>query len=366
MDLMKTLDNQLIINLSILWSQPTGISNYAQNIFPYLKSLCPTLLTPQQDPEFNCYPVPNNLTPAQGTKGHLRRLLWTQFQLPQIYTNLKSRLLFSPLPEAPLYSNCRFVVVSHDLIPLRFPQRFSPLTAYHRYYVPQVLKQAQHIICNSQATAEDIINFYQIPAGQITPILLGYDREHFHPAHEKSPENQPYFLYLGRHDPYKNLHRLIGAFAELPNRGEYQLWLAGPVDRRYTPLLQTQVGELGITQQVKFLNYVSYDELPKIIHGAIALVFPSLWEGFGLPVLEAMACGTPVITSNLSSLPEVAGEAAILINPYSITEITAAMQMIAEDLQMRSHLSTQGINRASQFSWEKTGLATAEVLSPYL
>ncbi len=363
---MKTLDNQLIINLSILWSQPTGISNYAQNIFPYLKSLCPTLLTPQQDPEFNCYPVPNNLTPAQGTKGHLRRLLWTQFQLPQIYTDLKSRLLFSPLPEAPLYSNCRFVVVSHDLIPLRFLKALSPLTPYHRYYVPQVLKQAQHIICNSQATAEDIINFYQIPARKITTILLGYDREHFHPAQEKSPEKQPYFLYLGRHDPYKNLHRLIASFAEIPNRGEYQLWLAGPVDRRYTPLLQTQVAELGITQQIKFLNYVSYHELPKIIHGAIALVFPTLWEGFGLPVLEAMACGTPVITSNLSSLPEVAGEAAILINPYNITEITAAMQMIAEDLQMRSHLSTQGINRASQFSWEKTGLATAEVLSRYL
>ncbi|MDB9444755.1 glycosyltransferase family 4 protein [Anabaena sp. CS-542/02] len=366
MDLMKTLDNQLIINLSILSSQPTGISNYAQNIFPYLKSLYPTLLTAQKDPEFNCYPVPNNLTPAQGTKGHLRRLLWTQFQLPQIYHHLKSPLLFSPLPEAPLYSNCRFVVVSHDLIPLRFPKSFSPLTAYHRYYVPQVLKQAQHIICDSQTTAEDIINFYQIPASQITPILLGYDRENFHTFQEKSPDNPPYFLYLGRHDPYKNLHRLIAAFAELPNRGEYQLWLAGPIDRRYTPLLQTQVAELGITQQTKFLNYVSYDELPKIIHNAIALVFPTLWEGFGLPVLEAMACGTPVITSNLSSLPEVAGEAAILINPYNRAEITAAMQMIAEDMQMRSHLSTLGINRASQFSWEKTGLATAEVLSRYL
>jgi glycosyltransferase involved in cell wall biosynthesis len=358
--------NQLIINLSILWSQPTGISNYAQNIFPYLKSLSPTLLTSQKYPEFNSHPVPNNLTPAQGTRGHLRRLLWTQFQLPQIYTNLKSHLLFSPLPEAPLYSNCRFVVVSHDLIPLRFPKPLSPLTPYHRYYVPQVLKQAQHIICNSQATAEDIINFYQIPARKITPILLGYDREHFHPAQEKLPDNPPYFLYLGRHDPYKNLHQLIAAFAELPNRGEYELWLAGPVDRRYTPLLQTQSRELGITQQIKFLNYVSYDELPKIIHSAIALVFPSLWEGFGLPVLEAMACGTPVITSNLSSLPEVAGEAAILINPYNRAEITAAMQMIAEDMQMRSHLSNLAINRASQFSWEKTGLATAEVLSRYL
>ncbi|WP_414548179.1 glycosyltransferase family 4 protein [Anabaena sp. CCY 0017] len=360
------ISNQLIINLSILLPQPTGISNYAQNIFPYLKSLEPILLTAQNYSEFKCYQVPNTLTPAQGTKGHLRRLLWTQFQLPQIYKNLKSRLLFSPLPEAPLYSNGRFVVMSHDLIPLRFPKRFSPLTPYHRYYIPQVLKQAQHIICNSQATAQDIIDFYQIPASKITPIPLAYNRQHFRQIQEKCPEHRRYFLYLGRHDPYKNLHRLIAAFAALPSRGEYEIWLAGPVDSRYTPVLQTQVTELGITEQVKFLNYVSYNELPKIINGAIALVFPSLWEGFGFPVLEAMACGTPVITSNLSSLPEVAGEAAILINPYNTAEITESMRIIAEDMEVRSHLSTQGIKRANQFSWEKTGLATAEVLSRYL
>ncbi|WP_414544464.1 glycosyltransferase family 4 protein [Nostoc sp. CCY0012] len=358
--------HQLIINLSILLSQPTGISNYASNIFPYLKSLEPTLLTAQNSSEFKCYPIPNNLTPAQGTKGHLRRLIWTQLQLPQIYKQLKSRLLFSPLPEAPLNSNCRFVVMSHDLIPLRFPKRFSPLIPYHRYYIPQVLEQAQHIICNSQATAQDIIDFYQIPASKITPIPLAYDRLHFRPSKETWSHNQRYFLYLGRHDPYKNLHRLITAFAGLSNQSEYELWLAGPIDPRHTPVLQTQVAELGITHQVKFLNYVPYSALPKIIYGAIALVFPSLWEGFGFPVLEAMACGTPVITSNVSSLPEVAGDAAILINPHNPAEITDAMQMIADDLELRSHLSTQGINRANQFSWEKTGLATAEVLSRYL
>lgn len=363
---MKTLDNQLIINLSILLSQPTGISNYASHIVPFLKSLQPTLLTAQKSPDFDCYSIPNNLTPADGVKGHLRRLFWTQFQLSQIYKSLKSSLLFSPLPEAPLYSNSRFVVMFHDLIPLRFPKGLSPLTIYWRYYVPEVLKQAQHVICNSQATADDIINFYQIPASKITSIPLGYNREHFRPLEETWGENQRYFLYLGRHDPYKNIQRLIAAFAELKNRGEYQLLLAGPVDSRYTPVLQTQVTELGMTEQVQFLNYVSYHDLPKIIHGAIALVFPSLWEGFGFPVLEAMACGTPVITSNLSSLPEVAGDAAILINPYNPAEITEAMQMLAENPDLRSHLSRQGINRANQFSWEKTGLATAEVLSRYL
>ncbi|RUR74106.1 glycosyltransferase family 4 protein [Chlorogloeopsis fritschii PCC 9212] len=370
--------NELLINLSIIFSQPTGISNYAKNLFPYFKSLQPTLLTAQNYPDFNCYSIPGNLTPAQGTKGHFDRILWTQFQLPKIYKKLQSKLLFSPVPEAPLYSNCRFVVMVHDLIALRFPKRFSPLTTYQRYYIPEVLRQAQHIICNSQATARDITDFYKIPAQKITPILLAYDDSHFRPFGEEEGERdsrrlvvstltqRPYFLYIGRHDPYKNLHKLISAFAALPSHRDRELWLAGPKDKRYTPLLQVQVEELGITEQVKFLNYVPDRELPKIINGAIALVFPSLWEGFGLPVLEAMACGTPVITSNLSSLPEVADDAAILINPYKVEEITEAMDKIATDAQLRDRLSAAAINRASNFSWQKTGMATVEVLKQYL
>ncbi|MFB2770042.1 glycosyltransferase family 4 protein [Pelatocladus sp. BLCC-F211] len=400
--------SDLLINLSVVFSQPTGISNYAKNLFPYLKYLHPTLLTALNYPEFKCYSIPGNLTPADGTKGHFDRLVWTQFQLPKIYKKLKSQLIFSPIPEAPLYSNSRFVVMVHDLIPLRFPKRFSPLTPYFRHYIPQVLQQAQHIICNSQATAKDITDFYQIPVRKITPILLAHDVNHFRPFVEDVgigdrgsgigdrgqggqgrlggqgrsfsglashlsclpmsalSKSCPYFLYIGRHDPYKNLNRLIAAFASLPNHHDYQLWLAGPQDQRYTPVLQAQVEELGIGKQVKFLDYVPYSELPKIISGAIALVFPSLWEGFGFPVLEAMACGTPVITSNISSLPEVAGDAAILINPYNIREITEAMDKIATDTQLRDRLCIASINRANQFSWEKTGLATTEILKNFM
>ncbi len=361
--------SKLLFNLSIVFSQPTGISNYAQNLLPNLKFLNPTLLTAQNYPEFNCYSIPNNLTPAQGTKGHFSRLIWTQFQIPQIYKKLKSQLLFSPLPEAPLYSKCRFVVMVHDVIPLRFPKRFSPLTPYHRYYIPQVLVQAQHIICNSQATARDITDFYQIPTSKITPIPLAHNVNHFKGVggqYARPTRGLRYFLYVGRHDPHKNLHRLISAFAALRSYHNYELWLAGPTDKRYTPLLQTQVEELGVSKQVKFLDYVPYSELPKIISEAIALVFPSLWEGFGFPVLEAMACGTPVITSNISSLPEVAGDAAILINPDNTSEITESMDKIATDLQLSDRLSAAGIKRANQFSWEKTGLATVEVLKQFL
>lgn len=375
------MSSKIIVNLPILFDKPTGIATYAANLFPHLQPLNPTLLissiAAQNFPlssEFPSYPIPGDLTPAQGTKGHFRRLLWTQFKLPYIHHNLKSSLLFSPIPEAPIYTNCRYVVMVHDLIPLRFPKRFSPLTPYFRYYIPQVLSQSQHILCNSTSTARDIIDFYNIPASKITPILLGYDTNHFRKLGVRSAEwkednmggQSPYFLYVGRHDPYKNIHRLIDAFAAIPNCRDYELWIAGSSDPRYTPILQAKVQELSLNNQIKFLDYVTYEELPIIINGAIAVVFPSLWEGFGFPVLEAMACGTPVITSNISSLPEVAGDAAILINPYNTGEITAAMEAIATDNNLRSRLSHLSLARASEFSWEKTGKATVKVLSNYL
>jgi glycosyltransferase involved in cell wall biosynthesis len=120
---------------------------------------------------------------------------------------------------------------------------------------------------------------------------------------------------------------------------------------------------LGLGERVKFLDYLPYDRLPILLNQALALVFAPLWEGFGLPVLEAMGCGTPVITSNLASLPEVAGEAAILVNPYDIGEISSAMQAIAGDSQLRSHLRALSLQQARRFSWAKTGQATLKVLS---
>ncbi|NBD33991.1 MAG: glycosyltransferase [Cyanobacteria bacterium] len=355
--------NPLLINCSFLIKEPTGISAYTQNILPSLSALQPTLLATHSIGNNNCYPIPHRLSPDHGTIAHLRRLIWTQQQLPKIYQKLNATLLLSPIPEAPLYSHCRSVVTVHDLIPLRYPKWSSPLTPYFRFYVPQVLKQAEHIICNSQATADDLMNFWGIPAQKITPILLAYDQQHFSPS--PTPEHHHYFLYLGRHDPHKNVERLISAFAKVPDPNT-QLWLAGPSDSRYTPQRQQQAAELGLRDRVRFLNYIPYQQLPDLMRGATALVFPSLWEGFGLPVLEAMGCGTPVITSNCSSLPEVAGEAAILIDPINTEEMANAMTAIATNSHLRSKLREQGLQRASQFSWKKTGQATVAVLRQFL
>ena len=360
------MPNSLLVNLSVLFDKPTGIATYAQNIIPSLASLNPTLLSANEFTDFDCYSIPADITPAQGSKGHFKRLVWNQFQLPRIYQQTKANLIFSPIPEAPLFSKCRYVVMCHDLIPLRFPRQTSPLTQYFRYIVPFVLKQAEHIICNSEATANDIVDFYGIEASRITPILLGYNANHFYPRKvDSSLSKKPYFLYLGRQDIYKNLTGLITAFAAMSNL-DYDLAIAGSADPRFTPQLKQLASELNVANRLIWLDYLDYQELPRVISGAIALVFPTLWEGFGLPALEAMACGTPVITSNLASLPEITGDAAILIDPYNIDSITSAMREISHDAMMRSQLSQQSIKQAQKFSWEKTGVATKQVLEKYL
>lgn len=353
----------LLVNLAFLNTQPTGLMTYGANIVPYLRSLSPTLLTPQVFPEATNYSIPTTMTADQGSKGHARRLLWTQFRLPSLYQRLDASLLFSPIPEAPLGARIRSVVTIHDLIPLRFGKWRSPLTLYSRQYVPWVLRQADHILANSEATAQDVVNFFSIPASKITPISLAYDANHFRVLDVPKAN---YFLFLGRPDPHKNIHRVIEAFAQLDCRGDSTLWFAGTPDPKVTPFLLQQAEALGIADQVKVLDYVPYDELPNLLNQAIALVFPSLWEGFGLPVLEAMACGTPVITSNISSLPEVAGDAALLVDPYCVEAITQGMKTILMDDAARSQLREAGLKRVKQFSWATTGQLTADVLNHYI
>jgi len=355
----------LLVNLAFLPERPTGWATYSLNLLktlnlPNIAAVSPTSVSEN----IKIYPSSTSLTTEAGAKGHLKRLLWTQFYLPKIYQRLQAQLLFSPIPELPIGTNCRAIATIHDLIPLHFPQWFSQAQKlYCRYYIPSVLRQAEHVICNSQATAQDVVKFCGVSAKKLTAIPLAYDTSNFRDL--QLPQKN-YFLFFGRHNPHKNPQRLVSAFATLLNYWDCELWFAGPSDPRYTPTLQAQIKELGLQARVKFLDYVPYAELPHLLNQAVALVFPSLWEGFGLPVLEAMACGTPVITSNLASLPEAAGDAALLVNPYEVAELTQAMQTLATDTTARSQLRQRGLARAAHFSWSKIGQSTAEILQQYL
>jgi glycosyltransferase involved in cell wall biosynthesis len=354
----------LCIDLAFLPAKPTGLGTYALNL---LGNLCwddvVTVFAPRALEPFACCLVSPALASDGGRWGHLARLAWQQTRLPVLYRAHKADLLFSPLPEAPLVRRCRSVVTVHDLIPLRFPGPFpSLLTRYFQYYVPQVLSNSEHILCDSEATASDIVRFYGIAAKKLTPIPLAYDATHFYPR-GLAPAN--YFLYLGRQDRHKNLDRMLQALAQLQER-ECEFWIAGPRDTRQYPQLLARVRQLNLGERVRFLDYVPYAELPGLIERAIALLFPTLWEGFGLPVLEAMACGTPVITSNLASLGEIAADAALLVDPYRVEAIASAMHQVLCDSGLRTHLRFLGLARARRFSWERTARRTCEVLVRHL
>jgi glycosyltransferase involved in cell wall biosynthesis len=179
------------------------------------------------------------------------------------------------------------------------------------------------------------------------------------------PRPGEYLLYLGRRDPHKNLDRLLGAYARL-GREAPELWLAGPADPAATAPLRARAETLGIAERVRFLDGVPYAELPALLSGALALAFPSLCEGFGLPVLEAMACGAPVVTSKGSSLEEVAGDAALLVDPSSEGELAEALRSVVRDAGLRARLRERGLERAKAFRWERTGAETAAVLRRWL
>ena len=359
------MNDRLIVNLSVLMKRPTGHSVYINNVIPRLQDINPALLineTMQADwhdryPNLDLYPVPHNLNPDHRHLGHLRRLFWTQFRLPTRVKKLRGNLLFSPIPELPLGSRIPAVVTLHDFIPLRFSKARSPLYQYYRHYVPRVLKQAKQIICVSESTANDAMKFCAVSAAKLTVIPQGYDDRNFRFL---DLPTQNYVLYLGRLNPYKNLRRAIQAFAKVPNHQDFEFWVAGPPDSRYTPQIEGLAWDLGV--RLRVLNYVPYKELPVLINHAIALLFPSQWEGFGLPILEAMACGTPVITSNLSSMPEVAGDAAILIDPMNGDAMTSAIERVITDALLRQQLRDRGLKRASEFSWDKTAMQTKALL----
>ncbi|AGY56538.1 glycosyltransferase family 4 protein [Gloeobacter kilaueensis] len=354
----------LCINLAFLPEKPTGLGTYALNLLAHLDwGDLVTLFSPRAVEPYPCCAVPAFLASDGGRWGHLARLGWQQTRLPALYRALKADLLFSPLPESPLSAQCRSVVTVHDLIPLRFPGPFpSLLTRYFQYYVPRVLERAEHILCDSKATASDIIRFYGISAHKITPIALAHDAAHFYP---RGLDQGNYFLYVGRQDRHKNLARMIEAFARL-RADDYEFWIAGPQDLRQRPPLVAQIDRLGLQRRVRFLDYVPYAQLPALVESAQALLFPTLWEGFGLPVLEAMACGTPVITSNLASLTEIATGAALLVDPYRVEAIADAMQRILTEPGLRTELRERGLVRATQFSWEHTAWQTGELLARFV
>lgn len=267
------------------------------------------------------------------------------------------------------------VATIHDLIPLKFPH-FTPRakkTRFNwvfRWILLRCSHRADRVITISLHTRDDLITELGLPAEKITVIHNGIDGKYrvlekdrvLGFCQEKLGSTSPFLLYVGRFDPYKNVAGLIRAFDRFrrARKDEPRLVLAGHLDPRYPEAVET-VRSLGLTDRVTFLEGVGEDDLICLYNAARILILPSLYEGFGLPPLEAMACGTPVIVSNRGSLPEVVGRAGLIIDPDREESISAAIGRLWDSESLRSELREKGLKRAKDFSWEKTARETLKV-----
>ena len=346
-----------VFNGSYLSDRPTGIGVVARDLLAALDPSLVIAADPTGSLRPGTIPIPSDLGPSFGRGGHWRRLRWTQNRLPALLERSGAPLLLSPLPEAPLLRGVRSVVLAHDLIPLRRP-RLTPLLAYHLAYVPAVLHAASAVLCNSQATAREVHGRLRVPLKRLVTIPLGFNPGRLRPL---GLERDPFLLVLGRHDPHKNLHRLLEAFAAVRDR-ELGLTFVGPQDRRFTPRLQRHARELGIEPRCRWMAWVSDTDRLELLNRCQALVIPSLWEGFGLPALEAMACGTPVIAARAGALPEVVGDAAPLVDPRSVPAMTAAIEDLLGSPALQSRCASRGPQRAGAFRWSEAASRVEDLL----
>ncbi|MCX7683140.1 MAG: glycosyltransferase family 4 protein [Anaerolineae bacterium] len=341
---------------------PTGTETYSRCLIRALVELA----SPRY--RFRLYfrtPPPPGLFTGVETRVIPFPRLWTHLRLGLEMALHPPDLLFVPAHVLPPVRPRLTLVTVHDLGYLHFPRThprgqwlYLSLSTLWNAHV------ATHILADSEATRADLISHYNIPPQKITVAYPGFDDQMtsacpIEDVRTRYGIGKKYFLYLGTLHPRKNLSRLIAAFASLPP--DTLLVLAGK-EGWHCKELFAQIEQLGLEERVLFTGYVRKEEKTALLRGALALVFPSLYEGFGLPVLEAQACDCPVITSTTSSLPEVAGDAAILVDPADPEAIASAMLRLLSDSTVRQSLIEKGRENVKRFSWINCARTVLEVI----
>ncbi len=295
------------------------------------------------------------------------RVIWEQMVQPQVLRRIGADLVHAPVFVGPLAAPCPVVITIHDLSFIRFPDLFRRGNRLYLTVMTRLsTRRARRLIAVSDHTASETARLLGVPRERIDVVYHGVDPS-FRPlsADEVSsfrrrhrlPER--FVLFVGTLEPRKNLARLIEAFARIYD-GEVKLVLVGGRGWLYDDLFST-VQRLDIEDGVRFAGYVRSEELPLWYNAATVFAYPSLYEGFGMPVTEAQACGTPVLTSNCSSLPEAAGHGALLVDPYDVESIAAGLKQLLEDAALRETQRERGLAHARTFDWSRTAEETAQV-----
>jgi glycosyltransferase involved in cell wall biosynthesis len=314
--------------------------------------------------------LPNWRIERVSNESRLRRLAWEQFELPGLLNQFGIDVLHSTHHSLPLRSaGVRRVVTIHDVTFFRIPQRYPPVRRFYMQATTRLASRvADGIIVPSQAVRNDVARVlhvgeeklhvvYEAPGPQYAPM----HREGASAVARRYGLDLPYILSVGSLEPGKNRARLIRALHELRGEGvAHQLAVVGQPAWKHEHEASL-VEQLGMERQVRFLGYVPEEDMPALYNAASIFAFPSLYEGFGLPVIEAMACGVPVLTSNVSATAEVAGDAALLVDPRSTAEIRDGLARLIADADLRETLARRGLARAEEFSWRRAAEETHAV-----
>lgn len=363
------------IDTTALPSQPVGAGNYIIN-------LVRSLISYDSEYEFVVFALQSrqqlfDLPPTPGLHWQLfpdvppaRRLLWEQTTFPGLVRQAHIDLLHSPHYTRPYRLHCPSVVTFHDMTFFLFPRLHT--TAKRIFFsnaIRMSARRANALIAISESTRQDAIRLLEIPPGKISAIPLGVD-DSFHPigdevllADVRQRYNLPeeFILYVGVVEPRKNLPLLLNSYKTLVSEGiKLPLVIVGRFGWMYNELLR-QIDNLGLKNQIHFTGYVPQADLPIVYNLADVFVYPSIYEGFGLPPLEAMACGTPVITTAISSMPEHVGDAGILVPAEDEWALSRAIQKVLTDRTLREQLKMKGPRQAANFTWERTAQETLQV-----
>lgn len=353
------------IDIQSTVGEKTGIGYYTQNLIKGYNSL------DRIEPRY----YKNS---AAGTLSTFDRIKWESFSLPKYAAKDKVDILHIPGFAGPVSrGKYKRVTTVHDLIGMVYPQNLAPVSRFYwQRWLPACVKKSDFIIADSENTRKDIIRLTNIKPERIRVIYLA-PAPKFKPI-DKSESlkailknygiNKKYILNVGTIEPRKNISNLIAAFGrylKAPGRDDLTLVIAGKKGWDYQNCYNKAI-ELNLKEKVIFCDYVSDEDLVVLYNFAEVFVYPSFYEGFGLPVLEAMSCGAPVICSNASSLPEIAGDAALFIDPDSIDSIKGALINVLDNKETKTSLSKKSIGQSKKFSWGKTAAETIAVYKKVL
>jgi glycosyltransferase involved in cell wall biosynthesis len=312
-------------------------------------------------------------TPFDGQSRHLAKVWFEQVSFPLACRRWQADLIHVPYWASPLFFHTPTVVTVHDLIPLLLPAyRGGILGKAYTRLVSITARRATRVLTDSESSRGDIIRHLHIAPHRVQAIYLAAEKG-YHPIHDPTVQDRVaqkydlpprYLLYLGGFEVRKNVPGILRAFERLDASGacaDLHLAIAGVLPRRdsaFFPDPQRLAAELGILERVHFCGWVDQEDKPALYSAAVAVLFPSHYEGFGLPPLEAMACGTPAIVSDRSSLPEVVGDGGLCVDADDLDALAGAMERVASNAALRDRLGAAALAQARRFSWRRTAHET--------